>query len=294
MSLLPLKNHHKGMLWIIFSVFCLTISNAVIKGTAGRYPVNEILFFRFLVAMIPSAMLLYHFEKSKGFCIKEPMFQTIRSLFGTLGLGIMFYSFGHMPLADSIAISLSVTLFSVVFSIPILKERPTKKHFLAILFGFVGVLFIAKPTGNVWSLAALCGILGAAMDAITLTTGRKLALRNVSPEQTSFFFCIGAVLLSALSLPFSGIMPEGNDWYTLFFMGLAGGIGQYCLNKGFAMAPAAVAGPMIYTASVWSVLFGYIFWSEIPVLTTIMGTSMIIVGGLYIAYLQSNSKTSIH
>jgi drug/metabolite transporter (DMT)-like permease len=205
----------------------------------------------------------------------------------------MFYSFGHMPLADAMAISFSVTLFSVIFALPILKERPTQKHLFAVLLGFAGVLFIAKPTGNVWSIAALCGILGAAMDSITLTTGRKLALRQVTAEQTSFYFCIVATIASAVTLPFSGVMPCGIDWAMLFLLGFGGGVGQYCITKGFAMAPAAVGAPMIYTASVWSVLIGYIFWDEVPILTTIIGMSMIIAGGIYIGYLQSSKKTAL-
>ena len=293
MSLFPLKNHHKGMLWIVLAVFCFTMVNAVIKGTAARYPINEIVFFRFLFALIPTALILYRAEQAKGFYIKEPSFQILRALFGTLGLASMFYSFGHMPLADSMSISFSVTLFSVLFAMPILNERPTQKHLLAVLLGFAGVLFIAKPTGNVWSLAAMCGILGAAMDSITLTTGRKLALRKVTPEQTSFFFCVVATLFSAFTLPFSGVMPQGMDWSMLFLMGFGGGVGQYCITKGFAMAPAAVGAPMIYTASVWSVLIGYIFWTEIPVLTTFIGMAMIIAGGLYIGYLQASKKTAI-
>ena len=288
-----LQSHHKGMLWIILAVFCFTVVNAVIKGTAAHYPINEIVFFRFLFALIPTALILHRVEGTKGFVIQEPIFQILRTLFGTLGLGIMFYSFGHMPLADSMAISFSVTLFSVIVALPILKERPSQKHLFAVLLGFAGVLFIAKPTGTVWSIAALCGMLGAAMDSITLTTGRKLALRHVQPEQTSFYFCVIATLAAACTLPFSGTMPQGADWMMLFLLGFGGGIGQYCITKGFAMAPAAVGAPMIYTASVWSVLIGYIFWEEVPVLTTLIGMGMIIGGGLYIGYLQSKKSTAL-
>ena len=293
MTKFKLQNHHKGMLWIILSVFCFTVVNAVIKETTARYPLNEIVFFRFFFAIIPTALILFRTHGRSGFVIKKPTFQILRALFGVVGLSTMFYSFGHMPLADSMAISFSVTLFAVIFALPILKERPTQKHLLAVLLGFAGVIFIAKPTGHVWSIAAVCGIVGAAMDSITLTTGRKLALNHVTPEQTSFFFCIVATIVSALTLPFSGVIPQGTDWAMLFLLGFGGGVAQYCITKGFAMAPAAVAAPMIYTASVWSVLIGYIFWSEVPLVTTFVGMGMIIAGGVYIGYLQSRKATAI-
>ena len=293
MRKINLHSHQKGMLWIVLAIFLFTLVNALVKGTAARYPINELIFFRFAFALIPTAIILYRVEGSAGFAIKEPTFQILRALFCAVGIGVIFYSFGHMPLADAMAINFSVTLFAVIFALPILKERPTPKHLFAVLLGFAGVLFIAKPTGNVWSIAALCGILGAAMDSITLTTGRKLALRQVTAEQTSFYICVVTTIAAGLTLPFSGVMPHGTDWAMLFFLGFGGGLGQYCITKGFAMAPAAVGAPMIYTASVWSVLLGYIFWEEVPGVTTLVGMGLIIAGGVYIAYLQSNKATAL-
>lgn len=293
MARFQLKDHQKGMIWMIFALFCFSLLNATIKGTAPRYPINEILFFRFVFSLIPLGFILHKSEGKAGFMIKRPTFQILRAGIGTCGLALLFYAFGHMPLADSMAISFSTTLFAILFARPLLKEIPTARHLAATFLGFAGVLFVAKPTGNVWSLAALCGICGAAVDSAVLTTGRKLSLSHVSPEQNSFYFSLVATALSGISLFFSGVIPLIEDWPFLFFLGFGGGVAQYAITKGFALAPAAVAAPMIYTASLWSILFGYLFWDEIPSETTLFGLSLIIAAGLYIGYLQTKKTTAM-
>lgn len=280
------------MLYIVASVFIFTLVNALIKDTASRYPITQVIFFRFFFALIPTAWLLYRAEGAKGFQFKAPVFQLNRALFGTVGLGFLFYSFANMPLADSIAISFSVSLFSTLVAIPILKEKPTKNHLLAVVIGFTGVLFIAKPSGHLLNIVALFCVLGAFIDSITLTTGRLLTLRSVSSEQISFGHSVVAAAASGIMMLFWGVMPHFQDFLLLTLMGLGGGFGQYFMTKGFSFAPAAVAAPMIYTAMIWSIIIGYLFWSEIPVFSSIIGMTIIIMSGLYIAYLESKRTST--
>jgi drug/metabolite transporter (DMT)-like permease len=295
MKRLKITKHQLGMLYIILSAFVFTLVNALIKGTAARYPINEIVFFRFFFALIPTGFILYKVHGVSGFKIQKIPFQTLRATLGTLGLGCMFYAFGHMPLADSIAISFSITLFSVIVALPILNERPTQKHLIAILVGFAGILSIANPTGNVFTMIAFVCVVGSFIDSIILTTGRKLTLENVSAEQISFFFGVVASILAGVSLLFWGVMPSStSDFISLVFMGVGGGLAQYLMAKGFALAPMAVAAPMIYTASVWSIILGFAFWGEIPGFASIIGMTLIIASGLYITFLESKKSTAMH
>ena len=295
MKKLIITKHQLGMLYVILSAFVFTLVNALIKGTAERYPINEIVFFRFFFALIPTGIILYKIQGVSGFKIQRLSFQTARAALGTVGLGCMFYAFGHMPLADSIAISFSITLFSVIVALPILNEKPTQKHLIAIFVGFAGILSIANPTGNVFTMVALLCVVGAFVDSIVLTTGRKLTLENVSAEQMSFFFGVIASIMAGISLVFWGVMPSSaSDFISLALMGVGGGLAQYFMAKGFALAPMAVASPMIYTASIWSIILGFAFWGEMPGITSFVGMILIIASGLYITYLESQKSMAMH
>ena len=48
------------------------------------------------------------------------------------------------------------------------------------------------------------------------------------------------------------------------------------------VAPASVVAPFEYTYIIWAVLFGYLFWSEIPEPTTILGVALLIASSAYI------------
>lgn len=283
----------KGMLYVVAAVFIFSVVNALIKECSARYPINEIVFFRFLPSLIPTAIILYLQEGSRGFRPTAWKFQTLRAISGTFGLGCMFYSFGHMPLADAIAITFSSILFSILVAFPLLKEKPTPRHIVAVLIGFMGVLLIARPSGHVLNIVAIIAVLGAAIDSVTMTTGRKLCLEGASAADIAFYYGVVASVVAGVTLPFWYVMPSLEDFCLLTLMGIGGGIGQYFIAMGFARAPTAIAAPMIYTSMVWSLLFGYAFWGEIPALISIVGISLIIIGGLYIGYLESRGKRAI-
>jgi drug/metabolite transporter (DMT)-like permease len=50
---------------------------------------------------------------------------------------------------------------------------------------------------------------------------------------------------------------------------------------------------MIYSALIWSIGLGFLFWGDIPDLTLIMGASLIIMSGVYIIYQEAAKHRTI-
>jgi len=275
-------NQRAGIIYMLLAMLTFTLVNALIKGTIVRYPVNEIVFFRFFFSLLPCALIVWIQEGRQGFIFHKPLFQVARGCLGTVALTFMFYSFGALPLADAMAITFSGALFTVIFSIPILKEHPRFAQWMAILCGFVGVLIIAKPTGNIGYTAALAAVIGAALDAVSMASGRLLT-RTISPGNMAFYFAVVATLVSGSSLMYNGIMPLPGDWLPLAFMGIGGGVAQYFIAKAYALAPTAAVAPMIYSAAIWSILVGYIVWGDLPDWQTLIGMGIVIASGCYVA-----------
>jgi drug/metabolite transporter (DMT)-like permease len=53
---------------------------------------------------------------------------------------------------------------------------------------------------------------------------------------------------------------------------------------------AIVVAPMFYTQIIWGVLFGYMFWGDLPQITVVLGMPLIILSGLYIMYRENKKK----
>jgi drug/metabolite transporter (DMT)-like permease len=54
------------------------------------------------------------------------------------------------------------------------------------------------------------------------------------------------------------------------------------MAKAYCVAPASTIAPFEYTYIFWAVIFGYLFWSEIPEPTTLIGISILISSSIYI------------
>ncbi len=283
------KTARQGIFYILGAIFLFSVANTIIKECAGRYPINEITFYRFLFSLLPAAYFVVREAGWQGFKTTHVRLQIIRGIQGTIGLGLIFYSFGAEHFVDAVAINFSFVFFTAILGIVILKERIHWSSWLAIIGGFCGVALIAKPTGDIIRFAALTMLIGSAMDALTMVLGRFLT-RKIPCSTCAFYFNVVAVIISGLSLFFWSRGPTLPDLFLLFLAGLLGGLAQYWITRGFHLTPAFMAGLMSYSAIIWSSLFGFLFWHEVPTLATVLGVAVIIASGVYIIYQTPNYK----
>jgi drug/metabolite transporter (DMT)-like permease len=65
-------------------------------------------------------------------------------------------------------------------------------------------------------------------------------------------------------------------------LGVVGTVAHICVNRSLKLAPAWVVVPYQYTTIVWAVVFGYVFFGDIPRLAVLVGAALIIAAGIYI------------
>ena len=78
------------------------------------------------------------------------------------------------------------------------------------------------------------------------------------------------------------VLPETIDLCLMIFLGFNGAVAFYCMSKAYCVAPASTIAPFEFTYVVWAVVFGYLFWSEIPRTTTLVGLLILIGSSIYI------------
>ena len=62
--------------------------------------------------------------------------------------------------------------------------------------------------------------------------------------------------------------------------GLAGGGANLCLTQAFRVSPVGLLAPLEYTALLWGLLFGYVFWGEVPDAQMLAGAAVVVASGL--------------
>lgn len=274
----------RGALHMLAGVMLFSVMDAMVKWLVADYPVHQIVFFRTVFALVPC---FYFVARSGGFVTlrtNRPMVHLVRGLIGLAAMGCYFYAFAKMDLADAKAILFSAPLFMTVLAIPLLGEKVGIFRWSAVLVGFLGVLVIVKPGGDMLQVGAVAAIGGAVLYALAVITVRHLSATDSAASITFYFTLTGAVAGTVMGSTLGWVSPPPADLALLVCVGLIGGIGQYCLTQAFRYAEAAAIAPLEYLSMAWALLLGYLIWNDIPELDVFAGIALVVASGLFILY----------
>lgn len=278
-----------GVAYMLVAIFTFSVINLIVKDTTPHYPIIQVVFFRNFFAIFPCAFLVIRAGGRPALKTTHWGRHLLCGSLGVLGLFCLFKSFYILPLADATAFTFSSILFVTAFSTFMLKEAINFSRWIAVLVGFLGILIMANPTGDVINVGALFAVTFALIDAFVMLNARILT-RTDHPAAIVFYFAIIASVASGIFLPFIWVTPSNIDLFKLIFLGIGGGVAQIFLTHAYGYAPARVVAPMIYSAMVWGVLFGFLFWGEVPPLTLWAGCALLVGTGIFIIH-QEHKQT---
>ena len=285
------SNFKVGIVFALLAIFIFAVMNALIKGIETEYPPVQIAFIRFFISIIP-CFGFYYFEKERPklfISSKLTLQHFIRGAISALGITALCAAFRALPFGDATAINFSSILCITALSVPILGQHVDFPRWMAVLVGFIGILVIAQPGGDIFCIGALYALFYSVADAYVIIMGRVLSEKH-SPGASALFLCLFASLVSGIIACFYWETPSLHDAILIFLLGLFGGVGFLLQTIAYNFAPAAVVAPMAYSGVIWGVVFGFIFWNEIPDLSLILGYLLIIGSGYYIIRKESQQK----
>ena len=76
-------------------------------------------------------------------------------------------------------------------------------------------------------------------------------------------------------------------------MGLCGSVGNLLLTQSYRMSEASLVTPIKYLSLVFAIIFGFLIWSEVPKVLTILGASLVVVSSFIIFVRESQLKKQI-
>jgi drug/metabolite transporter (DMT)-like permease len=264
-----------GALLMLASLLLVLVTNALARDLAGRYPIGEILFFRFLGAL---PIVLWHTAGAgvAAMATERVGLHAARAALGVAGMAALYASSRHLPFSDLIALSYSAPVFVALLAYPLLGERISALRFLVILGGFGGVLLIACP-GQLrpWSLGALAMAL---LNALSILGARSLA-KTDSAAGIAFYFALFGMLLTAPLLALDWRNPAASDALELAALGLSAGSAIFLNAHAYRCAPASVLAPIDYLAILFSAGMGLALWSEVPGPAFLIGGALLVAAG---------------
>ena len=194
-------------------------------------------------------------------------------------------------MAEAAAIAFISPMIVTALSIPSLGEVVGSKRWGAVVVGLLGVFIVVRPGAGAFNPAAMLPILSATSWAVALVVTRKMRGSDGPLVSLTYAAIVGLLVTSAL-VPFTWVMPGWREIALGLVTGIVSTIAQWLLILAFQQTRASVLAPFSYSQLVWSGLLGYVIFGNVPDRWTLVGASVIIASGLYIAHRERAVRMS--
>ncbi len=280
-----------GLLFAVLAFAIFSGHDAIVKAVGSRYSVFQILFFAGLFAFIPITLMMSTDKAVDNFIPHRPWLIVARSVFNLIAMSAAFYAFSVLPLAEVYALIFATPLLITALAVPLLGETIRLRRGIAILIGLAGVMVVLRPGTTEYNLghaAALTTAVGGAFGAVIV---RKIGNTERSAVIILYPMLASLITMAALQ-PLVFIPPTLTDMTLMALVGLMAIVAQFFIIAAYRNAPATIIAPMQYSQILWAILYGYLFFDELPDMWVGIGSAIVIASGLYIVLRESKLEVS--
>ncbi|CAM3685484.1 DMT family transporter [Parendozoicomonas haliclonae] len=274
-----------GLRYMALSALGFALMTACVKAVSVyNIPVMEIVAARALVSLVLSYIDVRRKKISIWGTHKSLLIG--RGVAGTLAMMAIYYTVTVMPLAEATVIQYLHPVFTAVLALIFLKEKVRSTTILAIVISLTGLGVVVMPTidpdivANFSPIALGTALFGAFGSAVAYVIVRCLAQKNEDGSVIIFYFPLVALPMSLILLGDDFVMPDLWPAFLLLMLGVFTQIGQIGLTKAMKCDDAAIATAYSYVQVIFSAALGWVFFDEIPLITTVLGGALIIIGAL--------------
>ncbi len=271
----------KAALWMTGAI--LSFSSMAIAGREAGHSLDtfEIMSYRSLVGLIIVALLITltkHWDQVKTERLGTHL---LRNLAHFTGQNLWFFAVTLIPLAQVFALEFTSPIWVVVLSPLLLGERLTLIRALSVVFGFVGILMVARPSPDTLNAgiitAASCAIFFALTVIITKRLTRYEGIASILFWLTSMQLVMGLIMAGwdgDIALPDARVLP----W--VIVIGLAGLSAHFCLTTALSLAPATSVVPIDFVRLPLIAVLGMLIYGEDLDLWIFIGAAVICAANL--------------
>jgi drug/metabolite transporter (DMT)-like permease len=287
----PVRREHipLGIAYMVAATILFAASSAASKWLVATYPVGEVLFTRTAVSLITCALFILPRTGFAVFHTQRLSHHVMRSVSQGFSQTFLLIAFSLMPLAGAIAINFSSPLFATLVSALLLKEAVGKARWAALLVGFCGVLIVTNPGADSFQIGALFALANAVLYGSVTAAVRGMTATESAETLTLYQLTLLTAFFTLL-LPLGWVTPTPADAVWIVFNGASNAVGQYWWTRALHLAPASAVAPFYYLSLIWASVLGFAVWDEIPTISLIVGSAVVVASGLFLIWRESNAR----
>ena len=256
----------------------------------GVHPL-QIAHARFLFSFILLVSFWYIFKPKVKF--SNVKLHLLRSIFGWLGVSILFTSILYIPVSDATALTFLNPIFAMIFAVLIFKEKVGLIRWGAALISFSGGLLLLRPSLDlsVDPVALLCLfgalIMGLEIICIKILSGKD-SVFTILILNNFFAMCIGTLVV-----PFFFVLPGFLELSILVTIGIFMLTGQFCFINSLKGAETSFLMPFFYTTLIFVIFLDLIIFNSLPDKISYIGAFIIIFGSIIVAFREWRVKLKL-
>jgi len=271
-----------AMILLVAGNMIAVLSDALIKELPDGAAVYQFVLLRQLTAIL--MLLPFCLFNQKAKLLSNVKWHFVRGHIWLFGAVFMVLSIQALPLATVNAIFYTAPLLMLPLGFLFYKDRLTAPSIIVAILGFIGILVVVKPTQiNMGAIFAL-------IVALTMATNNLLVRKlpsNHTVAQTLFLTNLVGIPLG-LGLAIWENAPL--SWYALW---IAAGSNLFILIYAgicvlvYRAVEAHKISSAEYTGLLGAVVIGIVWFDEIPDISLLIGSALIVLPLIWLATLES-------
>ncbi len=281
----------RAALWMIGAI--VSFSSMAVAGRAVSIQLDtfELMMYRSFIGIVIVLTIGGAFGTLGQITRRRLGTHLLRNTFHFAGQNLWFFALTLAPLAQVFALEFTSPLWVTLLAPFLLGEKLTRRRAVVALFGFVGILIVARPfTGEI-----NVGILAAALAAVGFAGTTIFTKRLTRTESVTCILFYLTVMQAVLGLGFAGFdgdisLPTMETLPWLLLIGVAGLLAHFCITTALTLAPALVVIPVDFARLPVIAAVGMLLYGEALDVWVFVGAA-VIFGANYYNIWAENSKT---
>jgi len=276
----------KGVLAIIGLTATIAMANVLARYLDTGLTVLQQVYLRVLIALV-LALLIFHGSLRWKKIVKLPLKEWLLLAFR----GLTGYAIGVVLITQAVTMTTigNVTFIAALPLVPLfgmllLGEKATWWKFMFIAGSVFGVALLATNNPSdlfAWNAGDLVAVIATVGLALNYVARKWHGPTLNNQEITTLTFVFGAGFVVLLSLAFGEGAPPLADmswllWLALFAAGATSLAKLFLTNYGFQNIDAVRGGNLLTLEGAWGLLFGLLFYVEVPTWHGVIGGLVIV------------------
>ena len=306
-----MTSDQKGIVLVVIGMVLFSVQDALIKNLSTHASLIQIFVCRGVIGMVILSIFLRLTNRKLSIKSNNSKIAITRGLLFPFAFLCFYLAIAAMPIAEASALFFVSPFFMTILSKIILKNKVGIHRLVAIMVGFVGIIFIIKPEFANFNWVMILPIVCAFAYSLSMILTIYTKDSDTTYQQTSHVYLGSIAVGTIVYLVFGNFNEHYSDnpslsyllraWdftdFTILFkiliISFIGTIGILCLINAYRIGLPSVVSPFEYTMIINALLIGYFIFHEQPDYYSIIGMTLIILSGIYIFFRERPRKTKI-